>query len=112
MRNCSTTVLQKFAPSKNRKIEQFFQTILVLALSTLLNSQKMKLSTKDIQLINFLQEKLTISKSSIAVALRRRQQDSEPLPIILWQYGLVSLEQLERIFDWQEKAELSSSSGA
>ncbi|HEY9650254.1 MAG TPA: DUF2949 domain-containing protein [Coleofasciculaceae cyanobacterium] len=72
----------------------------------------MKLSTKDIQLINFLQEKLTISKSSIAVALRRRQQDSEPLPIILWQYGLVSIEQLERIFDWQEKAELSPSSRA
>lgn len=72
----------------------------------------MKLSTKDIQLINFLQEKLTISTSSIAVALRRRQQDSEPLPIILWQYGLVSIEQLERIFDWQEKAELSPSSRA
>ncbi|HEY9596268.1 MAG TPA: DUF2949 domain-containing protein [Cyanophyceae cyanobacterium] len=72
----------------------------------------MKLSTKDVQLINFLQEKLTISKSSIAVALRRRQQDSEPLPIILWQYGLVSIEQLERIFDWEEKAELSPSSRA
>lgn len=62
----------------------------------------MKLSKKDIQLINFLQEKLTISAASIAVALRMRQQDSEPLPIILWQYGLVSLHQLDRIFEWQE----------
>ena len=63
---------------------------------------EMKLSTKDIQLINFLQEKLTISASSIAIALRMRQQDCEPLPIILWQYGLVTIHQLERIFEWQE----------
>ncbi len=63
----------------------------------------MELSKKDIQLINFLQEKLTISASAIAIALRMRQRASEPLPIILWQYGLVSIHQLERIFDWQEK---------
>lgn len=63
---------------------------------------QIKLSKKDIQLIHFLQEKLTISTASISVALRMRQQDSEPLPIILWQYGLVSLQQLDRIFEWQE----------
>ncbi|MCA1994472.1 MAG: DUF2949 domain-containing protein [Coleofasciculus sp. S288] len=68
----------------------------------------MNLNNKDTQLIKFLQEKLTISASAIAVALRMRQQDSEPLPMILWQYGLVSLEQLDRIFEWQEKAEFSS----
>ncbi|HEY9613708.1 DUF2949 domain-containing protein [Allocoleopsis sp.] len=66
----------------------------------------MELSKKDIQLIHFLQDKLTISASSISVALRMRQRASEPLPIILWQYGLVSLQQLERIFDWQERWEL------
>jgi hypothetical protein len=67
----------------------------------------MELSKKDIQLIHFLQDKLRISASSIAVALRRRQQISEPLPIILWQYGLVSLQQLERIFEWQEQPEFN-----
>jgi Protein of unknown function (DUF2949) len=55
------------------------------------------------QLIHFLQEELNLSASSIAVALRRVEQDPGPLPMILWQYGLVSLEQLERIFDWLEK---------
>jgi len=54
------------------------------------------------QLINFLQEELEISSKSIALALRHSQQDSGPLPMILWQYGLVSLEQLEQIFDWLE----------
>ena len=67
-----------------------------------LTDSEMKLSKKDLQLINFLQDKLTISASSIAVALRMRQQDCEPLPIILWQYGLVTIQQLERIFEWQE----------
>jgi hypothetical protein len=26
------------------------------------------------------------------------------VPMILWQYGLVTLEQLDRIFDWLETA--------
>jgi len=55
------------------------------------------------QLITFLQEELDISAKSIAVALRRSQQDPGPLPMILWQYGLVSIEQLAKIFDWLEE---------
>ncbi|MBD1861935.1 MULTISPECIES: DUF2949 domain-containing protein [Trichocoleus] len=54
--------------------------------------------------IRFLQEDLSISAASIAIALRHREQDPGPLPMILWQYGLVTLEQLERIFDWMEAA--------
>ncbi len=54
--------------------------------------------------IRFLQEDLSISAASIAIALRHREQDPGPLPMILWQYGLVTLEQLERIFDWIEAA--------
>jgi hypothetical protein len=54
--------------------------------------------------IRFLQEDLSISTASIAIALRHREQDPGPLPMILWQYGLVTLEQLDRIFDWLETA--------
>jgi len=54
------------------------------------------------QLIHFLQEELDISAKSIALALRHNQQNPGPLPMILWQYGLVSIEQLEQIFDWLE----------
>jgi hypothetical protein len=52
--------------------------------------------------IRFLQEELAISRDSIAIAQRRREQDPGPLPMILWQYGLVTLEQLDRIYDWLE----------
>jgi hypothetical protein len=54
------------------------------------------------QLIRFLQEKLKLSTNAIAIALRHCEQDPGPLPMILWQYGLVSLEELDQIFDWLE----------
>ena len=61
--------------------------------------------------IRFLKEELAISQASIAVAERastsekqRTTLDTSSLPMILWQYGLVSLEQLDKIFDWLETA--------
>ncbi|MEG4166832.1 MULTISPECIES: DUF2949 domain-containing protein [unclassified Microcoleus] len=62
------------------------------------------------RLIRFLQEDLAISPASIAVAERggdkQRQRDQDPnsLPMVLWQYGLVTLEQLDKIFDWLSEA--------
>ncbi|QLE58642.1 DUF2949 domain-containing protein [Nostoc sp. TCL26-01] len=56
------------------------------------------------RLIHFLQEDLSISTASLAVALRHQAQDPGPLPMILWQYGLITLEQLEQIYDWLETA--------
>lgn len=52
--------------------------------------------------MHFLQEDLAISADSLAVALRQREQDPGPLPMILWQYGLITLEQLDQIYDWLE----------
>lgn len=54
------------------------------------------------RLIRFLQEELSVSASSIAIALRHVEQDPGPLPMILWQYGLITLEQLDQIYDWLE----------
>ena len=56
------------------------------------------------EFINFLQGELDISDDAIAMALRHREQETGPLHMILWQYGLVSLEQLQRIFDWLESS--------
>jgi hypothetical protein len=54
--------------------------------------------------IQFLQDDLAISSSSIAIALKYCEQDPGPLPMILWKYGLITIEQLDRIFDWMEAA--------
>ncbi|MGB3308176.1 MAG: DUF2949 domain-containing protein [Nodosilinea sp.] len=63
----------------------------------------MKVSVQP-NLIQFLQDDLAISTASIQVALKHSEQDPGPLPMILWQYGLVTLEQLEQIYDWMEVA--------
>ncbi|HEY9782796.1 MAG TPA: DUF2949 domain-containing protein [Leptolyngbyaceae cyanobacterium] len=60
--------------------------------------------SKYTKFIRFLQEDLSISAASIAMAIRQREQDPGPLPMILWQYGLISLEQLDKIYDWLETA--------
>lgn len=60
--------------------------------------------SRQTKLINFLQQELAIPTTSIAIALRHPEQSYDLLPMILWQYGLVSLQQLEKIFDWLEAA--------
>ncbi len=61
-------------------------------------------NSKSLQLLRFLEEEMAISSSSINMALRHREQDPGPLPMILWNYGLITLDQLERIFEWLETA--------
>ena len=56
------------------------------------------------RLITFLREELLLTPDSINLALKNYQEDPGPLPMVLWQYGLVSIEQLERIYDWLETA--------
>ena len=60
--------------------------------------------TLQTRLIRFLEEDLLLPSDSISVALRQGEPIPSLLPMVLWQYGLVSLEQLERIFDWLETA--------
>jgi hypothetical protein len=49
--------------------------------------------------VRFLQEELALSHESIAMAERSIKKDQGPWPMILWQYGLVTLEQLDRIYE-------------
>lgn len=58
--------------------------------------------TKQSQLIRFLQEEMSLSAEAISMALRYSEQSPSLLPMILWQYGFVTLEQLDEIFDWLE----------
>jgi hypothetical protein len=54
------------------------------------------------QFLRFLREDLAISHESLALAIRSGHEGHGPLPMILWQYGLVTLEQLDQIYDWLE----------
>jgi hypothetical protein len=63
----------------------------------------MILSAHSMKLINFLQDDLAISSSSMSIALKQAEHNPGPLPMILWQYGLVTIEQLDQIYDWMEE---------
>jgi len=54
----------------------------------------------DKKLLQFLHNELELPTAAIAVALKHRELDNGPIPMLLWQYGLVDLQQLEKIFDW------------
>ena len=56
--------------------------------------------TLNTSLLHFLRDGLAIPETSIACALQHSEQDSTLFPIILWQYKLITLEQLDQIFDW------------
>jgi hypothetical protein len=56
--------------------------------------------------LQFLQNDLDLSPSEIAVATKLSQRDLGPLSVALWHYGLVTLEQLNLIFDWLERDQL------
>jgi hypothetical protein len=51
------------------------------------------------RLVDFLQQELQIPADAIAVALGH-EEHARQLPMILWQYGLVTLSQLDKIFEW------------
>jgi len=52
--------------------------------------------------IKFLQEEINLPQDSIAIAQRSVDQNLGLIPMVLWQYGLINLEQLDRIYDWLE----------
>ena len=59
-------------------------------------------STKLTRLISFLQSELAIPTNWIALAQKQGEQDPNLLLMILWQYGLITLSQLEQVFVWSE----------
>ena len=52
-------------------------------------------------LLQFLQRRLGLSASALELGQRQAEQEQAPLPIVLWSFGLLSLQQLEDVFDWQ-----------
>ena len=52
-------------------------------------------------LLQFLQQRLGLSPSALELGQRQAELEQAPLPIVLWSFGLLSLQQLEDVFDWQ-----------
>ena len=52
-------------------------------------------------MLHFLQRRLGLSPSALELGQRQAELEQAPLPIVLWSFGLLSLQQLEDVFDWQ-----------
>ena len=52
-------------------------------------------------LLQFLQRRLGLSLSALELGQRQAELEQAPLPIVLWSFGLLNLQQLEDVFDWQ-----------
>ena len=53
-------------------------------------------------LLQFLRQQLGLSESALELGIKQSQLEQAPLPVVLWRYGLVSLEQFSRLLDWQD----------
>ena len=50
--------------------------------------------------INLLLKDIGLSKSAINLGIRLAKKNNASLPITLWSYGLISIDELDRIYDY------------
>jgi Protein of unknown function (DUF2949) len=83
-------------------VHQLFMN--VYRLIQVIGGKIMATTTQQNRLLRFLKEELLLPNDAIDLALRHTIKSSGSLPIILWQYGLITLDQLSSIYDWLETA--------
>jgi hypothetical protein len=53
-------------------------------------------------LIPFLRHQLGLSESALELGIRQSRVEQAPLAVVLWRFGLISLEQYIQVLDWQD----------
>jgi hypothetical protein len=54
-------------------------------------------------LLRFLRQELGLSENALALGLRQAQLEQAPLAVVLWRFGLISLEQFDQVLTWQDE---------
>ena len=54
-------------------------------------------------LVDYLRRDIGLSDDAIALGVRQSVQEQAPIPVTLWRFGLLSLGQLDQVYDWQER---------
>ena len=54
------------------------------------------------ELCDFIIDKLGITQSALELGVKRSCLENSPLPIVMWSYGLITLNQLKIILSWQK----------
>jgi hypothetical protein len=53
-------------------------------------------------LLRFLRHELGLSENALGLGLKQALLEQAPLPVILWRFGLITLDQFERVLAWQD----------
>ena len=57
-------------------------------------------------LLRYLRSELGLSDNAIQLGLKQSDLEQAPLPVVLWRFGLISLEQFDQLLLWQANLEL------
>ena len=52
------------------------------------------------KMISFLVDEIGLQESSIELGLKLSIKDNTPLPILLWSYGLLTIEELDKLYTY------------
>ncbi len=50
------------------------------------------------KIISFLKDEIGIEESSIELGLKLSIKNNTPLPILLWSYGILTIEELDQLY--------------
>jgi hypothetical protein len=53
-------------------------------------------------LVRYLRHQLGLSENALELGIKQAQLEQAPLPVVLWRFGLISLEQFDQLLSWQE----------
>ena len=53
-------------------------------------------------LVSYLRRELGLSENALELGVKQARLEQAPLPVILWRFGLISLEQLDQVLAWQD----------
>jgi hypothetical protein len=54
------------------------------------------------ELVRYLRQELGLGENALNLGLKQAQLEQAPLPVVLWRFGLISLEQLDQVLAWQD----------
>ena len=52
------------------------------------------------KIISFLKDEIGIEESSIELGLKLSIKNNSPLPILLWSYGILTLQELDELYSF------------
>ena len=58
-------------------------------------------------LLEYLRHKLAIPTDALKMAVKFSEASMGSLPMVLWQYGLIDLQQLDEVLDWIDKRDIN-----